>query len=99
MKDKDVIYEDADKAPIYTLIAEDGTEDDYMCRAQMVIDGKLYFALATKEDWENDDFGICLVTEDGDDMLFETIEDDDEFDKVEDQFNDMLFNEVDYDEN
>ncbi len=97
MKNKDVIYEDADKAPIYTLIAEDGTEDDYMCRAQMVIDGKLYFALATKEDWENDDFGICLVTEDGDDILLHPLDDDEQYDKIYDAFGDLLFDELSYD--
>lgn len=97
MKDKDVIYEDADKAPVYTLIAEDGTEDDYMCRAQMVIDGKLYFALATKEDWENDDFGICLVTEDGDDIVLYPLDDDEQYDRIYDAFGDLLFDEFKYD--
>ena len=97
MKNKDVIYEDVEKAPVYTLIAEDGTEDEYMCRAQMVIDGKLYFALATKEDWENDDFGICLVTEDGDDILLYPLDDDEQYDRIYDAFGDLLFDELSYD--
>ena len=97
MKNKDVIYEDVEKAPVYTLIAEDGTEDEYMCRAQMVIDGKLYFALATKEDWENDDFGICLVTEDGDDILLYPLDDDEQYDRIYDAFGDLLFDELKYD--
>ena len=97
MKNKDVIYEDADKAPVYNLIAEDGTEDEYMLRAQMVIDGKLYFALATKEDWENDDFGICLVTEDGDDILLYPLDDDEQYDRIYDIFGDLLFDELSYD--
>ena len=97
MKNKDVIYEDADKAPVYTLIAEDGSEDEYKLRAQMEIDGKLYFALATKEDWENDDFGICLVTEDGDDILLYPLDDDEQYDRIYDSFGDLLFDELSYD--
>ena len=97
MKNKDVIYEEADKAPVYTLIAEDGTEEEYMCRAQLVIDGKLYFALATKEDWENDDFRVCLVKEDGDDILFYPLDDDEQYDRIYDAFGDLLFDELKYD--
>ena len=63
----------------------------------MEIDGKLYFALATKEDWENDDFGICLVTEDGDDILLYPLDDDEQYDRIYDSFGDLLFDELSYD--
>ena len=43
-------------------------------------------------------FIILRVSEDGDDILMESIEDDDEFEKVEEYFNDLFFSEVDYDE-
>ena len=37
------------------------------------------------------------VEEDGEDVILSSIEDDDTFDKVEEYFNDLFFNEVDYD--
>jgi len=77
---------------------ETGEEIEFEVLARCVIDDNLYFALVPANE-DTDEYVILRATEDGDDMLFETIEDDDEFDKVEDQFNDMLFNEVDYDEN
>ena len=41
---------------------------------------------------------VEAVTEDGEDLILESIEDDDEFDKVEEYFNDLFFSEVDYDD-
>jgi hypothetical protein len=37
------------------------------------------------------------VFEDGDDIILESIDDDDEFEKAEDYFNDLFFSEIDYD--
>ena len=45
-----------------------------------------------------EEYVILRVSEDGDDILMESIEDDEEFDKVEEYFNDLFFGEVDYDE-
>ena len=63
---------------------------------EAVIDGKRYFALVPANE-EVDEYIILEVTEDGDDLLLDSIEDDDVFEKVEDYFNDRLFDEVDYD--
>ncbi len=83
---------------IITLTDEEtGEEMDFELYARCTIDDKLYFALVPVND-EGEEYVILRATVDGDDMLFETIEDDDEFEKVEDYFNDLLFNEVDYDE-
>ena len=41
---------------------------------------------------------ILRVTEDGEDLLLESVDDDDEFERAEDYFNDLFFSEVDYDE-
>ncbi len=77
---------------------ETGEEQDFEIYAQATIDDKLYFALVPVED-DGEEYVILRATVDGDDLIFETIDDDDEFEKAEDYFNDLLFNEVDYDEN
>ena len=83
---------------IITLTDEEtGEEIAFELYARCTIDDNLYFAVVPVND-EGDEYVILKATVDGEDMLFETIEDDDEFEKVEDYFNDLLFNEVDYDE-
>jgi uncharacterized protein YrzB (UPF0473 family) len=71
------------------------------------MDGQSYVALApVAEDGdsagEEDDEGSFIVLkviedEDGEES-FETIEDDEEFDKIADIFEDLLMGDVDYDE-
>ena len=83
---------------IYTLTDEETGEDiDFQLIARATIDDVLYFALLPVED-ESEEYYILRVSEDGEDVIFDTIEDDDEFEKVEEYFNDLLFGEVDYDE-
>ena len=83
---------------IYTLTDEETCEDiDFQLIAKATIDDVLYFALLPVED-ESEEYYILRVSEDGEDVIFDTIEDDDEFEKVEEYFNDLLFGEVDYDE-
>ena len=80
-----------------TLINEETGEEEHLeLRARTVIDGGLYFAL-TPTDEATEDIFILKAREDGEDILFETIEDDEEYYKAEDVFNDMFFGEVDYD--
>lgn len=84
---------------IVTLTDEEtGEEKDFELIARATIDDKLYFALIPADDEESEEYVILRATVDGEDVLFETIEDDDEFEKAEDYFNDLLFSEVDYDE-
>ena len=83
---------------IITLTDEDtGEEQDFEIWAQATIDEQLYYALVPVED-DGNEYVILKATIDGDEIIFETIDDDDEFEKVEDYFNDLLFSEVDYDE-
>ena len=101
MSDKDINFnEEADELDeiIYTLTDEDtGEELDFQLIARATIDDVLYFALVPADDEECEEYVILRVTEDGDDLVLESIDDDDEFDKVEDYFNDLLFGEADYD--
>lgn len=84
--------------PVLTLTDEEtGEEREYLLLASEKVDDQLYYALQPADE-ETDEYYILKVFEDGEDILFETIVDDDEFEKMEDIFNDMLFNaDVDYD--
>ena len=102
MADKDINFnEEADELGdiVYTLTDEEtGEEVDFQLIARATIDEVLYFALVPADDEECEEYVILRVTEDGDDLILESIEDDDEFERAEDYFNDLLFGEVDYDE-
>ena len=91
------VNEELDDNIITLTDEETGEEIAFELYARCTIDDNLYFALVPANE-ESDEYVILKATVDGEDMLFETIEDDDEFEKVEDYFNDLLFNEVDYDE-
>ena len=82
--------------PVFTLMDEEGNEEDFELLAEAEIDGKLYYALAAANE-ETEEYVILSVTEEGDELFLETIEDDDEFEKVEDYFNDLFMSEIDYD--
>jgi len=83
---------------VFTLTDEETSEErDFELIARATIDDQLYFALVPVDDEEAEEYVILRVTEDGDDMILETVDDDDEFEKVEDYFNDLLFEEIDYD--
>ena len=102
MADKEMNFnEEADELDeiVYTLTDEEtGEEVDFQLIARATIDDILYFALVPADDEECEEYVILRVTEDGDDLILESIEDDDEFEKAEDYFNDLLFSEIDYDE-
>ena len=91
------ILEEAEDNVITLTDEETGEERDFELYARCTIDDNLYFALVPVED-DGDEYVILKATIDGEDMIFQTNEDDDEFEKVEDYFNDLLFNEIDYDE-
>ena len=76
---------------------ETGEEQDFEIWARDVIDGQLYYALVPTDE-ESDKYVILKATEQDNEVFFETIDDDEEFYKVEEYFNDLLFGEVDYDE-
>jgi len=92
------IPEEELEAPVFTLTDEEtGEQLDFTLLADAELDGKLYYALEPAGDEESEEYVILRVIEDGDDVILETIEDDDEFEKLEDYFNDLFFNSIDYD--
>ena len=91
--------EEFDEIPVFTLTDEEtGEEKDFELLARAELDEKLYFALVPANE-ESEEYVILRVEEDGDDLILETIDSDEEFEKVEDYFNDLFFNEIDYDQN
>ena len=88
---------DEEEILVYTLTDDEtGEEIEFEFLEEATIDGKRYFALADLDE-ETDEYVILAVSGEGEDLVFSTIEDDEEFEKVEDYFNDILFGEVDYD--
>ena len=79
---------------IFTLTDEEGNESDFALIGQKEIDGVLYLALVPDGEGESGEYVILkVVTEDGEEILV-TIDDDDEFDRVADIFDDELFGEI-----
>ncbi len=90
----DEIFETED---IFTLTDEDGVEMQFSLLGSCELDGKEYFALIPIEEG-SEEYVILKkeIDENGEELLV-TIDDDDEFDRVADLFEDELFNEIDYD--
>ena len=82
---------------IYTLTDEEtGEEIDFELLAEADIDGEHYVALAPLDE-EAEEYVILKAVGDGEELDLISIEDDDEFERVEEYFNDKLFSEIDYD--
>ena len=69
-----------------------GEEREFLLLAKDTFKGQLYFVLDSGDE-EDEGYGIVKVIDDGNEFTFEGIDDDD----VIDYFNDLFFNEVDYD--
>ena len=96
--DKNINEDELEESPVVTLTDEEtGEEKDFELLASATIEDKLYYALVPADDEEAEEYIILSVTEDGDDLILTSVDDDDEFDKVEEYFNDLFFSEVDYD--
>ncbi len=92
------MIEDILEGDIYTLTDdEDGSESEYEVLATYADDGKEYVALLPNvEDAEEYVILRCEKDENGEPM-FSSVDDDEEFDRVADYFEDLLFSEVDCD--
>ena len=83
---------------IVVLTDEDGTEQEFLVLGEAEIEGAVYMALEPVEN-PNKEFVILkqvASSEDGEIDLVD-IEDEDEFDRVCDFFEDELFGEINYD--
>ncbi len=89
-----------------TLVDEDGNEINFEVIAEVEYKGKHYYAMipadaADQAQEANDGFCEYVILreekdENGENTLV-TVDDDDEFDDVADQFDDMFSEEIDYD--
>lgn len=96
----------ADSLPeTYTLTDDEGNEFEVELLASFEFEGKQYRAITPVEDADakkgNDqmiEYDILEVSaDDNGDEILTSIEDDEEFDRVADFFDDAFFGEVDYD--
>jgi uncharacterized protein YrzB (UPF0473 family) len=92
--------EEADN--IITLTDEDGKDIDFEIIGDAEIDGVVYYAMTPAGAQENNEgiieYVLLKLTKDEDgEEVFVTVDDEDEFDKVADYFDDMFDSEEDYD--
>ena len=93
-----------DEIEVYTLEDEEGNESEFTLIKRIDIEGQTYVAFEPfKEDEDEDDadedsFVILKISEENGEEIFITIEDDDEFDKIADIFEDELMREMAEDE-
>ena len=78
-----------------TLTDEEGVEREFDIIGTLEMDGNEYFALVAVDSNEDEYIVLKVVEENGEEVLI-TIDDDDEFDKIADIFDDM-FMDTDYD--
>ena len=84
---------------IYTLTDEEGNESEFEYLGELTLDDNDYIALIPL-DGEEDEYVILKVeTDENGEELLVTIDDDDEFDRVADAFEDTFMDECDLDEN
>lgn len=83
---------------VFTLTDEDGNESQFELLGNLELDGNKYVALIPFEG-EDDEYVILKISTDesGNEILL-TIDDDDEFDRVADAFEDSFMGEFDLDE-
>lgn len=84
---------------IYTLTDEEGSEEDFALLASAEIEDKIYLALIPAKDMEKADAEFVILRqdkEDGEDVLV-TIDDDDEYEKVAEIFENEILGDIDYD--
>jgi len=87
---------------IYTLQDEDGNEHEFELIGTTEKNGVKYYAMIPAEEkdaGEGDEVEYVIlkaVTENGEETLI-TIDDDDEFDRVSDIFEDEFFSDIDHD--
>lgn len=97
MEDNKNVNMEEEEIPCVTLLdQETGEEIDFEVLADEMVDGKRYVALISVDE-EANEYVILEVREEGEELVFETVDDDDTFEKLEEYFNDLLFGEADYD--
>ena len=100
-ENKNVQSQNEEEISIITLTDEDGKEIDFEFIGEAEIDGVVYFAVAPVGGAEMNEgiieYGLLKLTEEDGEEVYVTIDDEDEFNKVADYFDDLFDSEEDYD--
>lgn len=83
---------------LFTLTDEEGNESQFALLGELELDGQIYLALIPADNDDADEYVVLKVEvdENGEELLV-TIDDDDEFDRVADAFEDQFMGEFDLD--
>jgi uncharacterized protein YrzB (UPF0473 family) len=87
-----------EKENIFTLTDEEGNESEFELLGEMVIDETTYLALIPLGGDEDEYVVLKVEVDENGDELLVTIDDDEEFDRVADAFEDSFMEEIDLDE-
>ena len=83
---------------IYTLTDdESGEERDYEVIGVTELDNSSYVALVLTDE-DSEEYMILKIEMDGEERILVTVDDDDEWEKVAEYFDNELFSDIDYDE-
>lgn len=82
-----------------TLVDEAGVEKEYEIIDYLELDGNEYFAIIDPDDADKAfcEYGIIKLEEENGEKILVTLDDDDEYNKVADLFDERLASEIDYD--
>lgn len=97
MRENGASEEELEEVDVVTLTDENGEELDFVVLGEAEIDGAVYMALEPVENPEGEFVILKQVKAEDGEIDLVSIEDDDEFDRVSDFFEDELFGEIDYD--
>ncbi|MBQ7170897.1 MAG: DUF1292 domain-containing protein [Clostridia bacterium] len=91
------VPEDEDEITVVTLTDDDGVEKEFEVLGTLEDGGKLYYALAPADE-DTDEYYLFVEGKDENGETFlSTVDDDEEFDRIADIFDDEFFSETDYD--
>ena len=83
---------------VFTLTDEEGNESDFEFIGRIELDDNTYVALLPVEGAEDEYVILKLEKDENGEEFLSTIEDDEEFDKAADAFEDEFMSEIDYDD-
>ena len=89
--------ENMENENVFTLTDEEGNESDFEFLDELVIDDVTYLALIPVDGDEEEYVVLKVVVDENGDEILVTIDDDDEFDRVVDAFEDHFMSEMDLD--
>lgn len=84
---------------IYTLTDEEGNEEEFALLGSAELEDKIYLALIPEKDIDKADAEFVILRqekEDGEDVLV-TIDDDDEYERIAEIFENEILGDIDYD--